>query len=159
MRKGLIITGLQNIWDKKFLPFLCRIPKSIVTEINGVKIRLIHYHLDGKGQFLPIDRNPSSVKLEKLYDGDEAEIVCFGHHHILHHFKTNNRLFINPGALGCNYKPIATYSTVLIKDNGSIDCNFKEVRYDNSEFLISYDRLQVPAKDSILNIFLWESTS
>ncbi len=58
--------------DPKFLPFLSEIPKSITSEVNGKKIRLVHYHLDGTDQFLPIDHNPSSIKLEELYKGDEA---------------------------------------------------------------------------------------
>jgi putative phosphoesterase len=139
--------------NPKFHPFLSNIPKSITTEINGMKIRFVHYHLDCNGQYLPIDRSPSSAKLEELYKDEDAEIICFGHHHILHHFKTNDQLFINPGSLGCNHKPIAAYSTLQIRDNGSINCTFKEILYDNKKFLFDYGNLQVPAKDSILNIF------
>lgn len=139
--------------NPKFHPFLSNIPKSISSEVNGKKIRLVHYHLDGTDQFLPIDHNPSSIKLEELYKGDEAQIVCFGHHHNLLHFRSEKRLFLNPGALGCNQKPTAPYSTVQIKDSGSIECTFREVHYDNSNFLLNYQRFDVPARDSILKIF------
>ena len=52
-----------------------------------------------------IDTNPSATKLEDLYKNEDADIVCFGHHHVLLHFKGKHRIYFNPGALGCNSKP------------------------------------------------------
>jgi putative phosphoesterase len=138
--------------DKKFIPALAKIPKQLYAEYNGKKLLFLHYHLNEKNQFLPIEQQPTTKNLDELYQDCDAEIVCFGHHHILHHFKSKNRLYINPGALGCAHKPLAPYAILHIGDNG-ISVTFKEVAYDNREFLLAYEKLNVPARDFILQAF------
>lgn len=92
------------------------------------------------------------MKLDEQYQDNDADIVCFGHHHVLHHFKSSERTYLNPGALGCNSKPVAPYAILNVKDN-SVDCTVKEVQYDNREFLLNYERLDVPARNSLIRIF------
>jgi predicted phosphodiesterase len=74
---------ITKYMNPKLLPFLSNIPKSMTTEINGKNIRFVHNHLHGNGKYLPIARNPSSAKLEELYEGEDTEIICSGHHHFL----------------------------------------------------------------------------
>src|SRR5699024_10282544 len=76
-----------------------------------------------------------------------------GHHHILYHFRGSNKIYINPGSLKCNSKPVANYAIINIKDDGCINCTFKEVLYDNQEFLLNYYEYDVLAKEALLNIF------
>lgn len=142
----------KNI-NKDFFKFLSDMPRRLECVINDKKFLFLHYHLDEYNRFLSIDTDPSATKLDDLYKNKDADIVCFGHHHALHHFKGNHRVYLNPGSLGCNTKPIATYAIINIKDNGCIDCNVKEISYDNREFLLNYYRYDIPAKDSLLNIF------
>jgi hypothetical protein len=81
------------------------------------------------------------------------DVVCFGHHHVIHHFKTKKRLYLNPSSLGCCYKPFAPYATLTIGENGEMNINFHEVPYDNKDFLLGYKRLNVPDSDFILKVF------
>lgn len=37
-------------------------------------------------------------------------------HHILHNYRSNSRVYFNPGALGCNAKPLARYGIVEVKN-------------------------------------------
>jgi predicted phosphodiesterase len=78
----------------------------------------VHYHLNEKNQFVPIDQQLTIEKLDELYKTFEVDVVCFGHHHILHHFKSKERLYINPGALGCYHKPLAPYAILNISAEG-----------------------------------------
>lgn len=139
--------------NQKFFSFLSDIPKRLECVINNKKILFLHYHMNNSNQFLSIDTNPSALKLDDLYKTVDADIVCFGHHHVLHHFKGKHRVYLNPGALGCNSRPVATYAIISIKDDGCVDCNVKEVAYDNKKFLLNYHRYNVPAKNTLLRIF------
>src|SRR5690625_276126 len=137
----------------EFGTFLSKIPKKTQCKINNKRFLFVHYHLDEYDRFLSIDTSPSAIKLDNLYKSEDVDIVCFGHHHILHHFKGEHKIYLNPGSLGCNSKPVATYAIVRVKDDGCIDCSIKEVSYDNKEFLLGYFRYNVPAKESILQGF------
>ncbi|MCR8968434.1 metallophosphoesterase [Facklamia sp. 7083-14-GEN3] len=139
--------------DEQYLSFIEKIPKRIETTINGKKFLFVHYHLNDQYQFLSIDPEPSTTKLDSLYQDEDIDMVCFGHHHVLHHFRGKHRIYINPGALGCHSKPIANYVIINIENNGCINCLFKEIPYDNHEFLLNYYKYDVPAKESLLSIF------
>ena len=78
--------------------------------------------------------------------------MCFGHHHVVHHFISSDRTYFNPGALGCYGKPRARYGIVTLTVNATIE-ELIEVPYDNKEFLQSHHRLKVPERDFILKIF------
>lgn len=139
--------------NSEFITFLSEMPKKCECIINGKRFMFLHYHMDESNHFLSIDTNPSVTKLDDLYENEDIDVVCFGHHHTLHHFKGNHRIYLNPGSLGCNTKAIATYSIIRVKDDGCIDCNVKEISYDNQKFLLNYYKYDVPAKNTILNIF------
>ncbi|WP_164669507.1 metallophosphoesterase family protein [Virgibacillus doumboii] len=139
--------------DAKFFPQLQNISKKQFEKINGKDFLFVHYHLDKKDEFLPIDNEPTTKRLEEIYNTYGADVICFGHHHIIHHFKSENKLYLNPSSLGCNYKPFAPYAKLNIGDTGQIDVSFFEVPYDNKDFLLSYEKLNVPDKDNILKVF------
>lgn len=102
--------------------------------INGRNFLFVHYHLGEEDNFLTIDDQPTTSKLDELYKNSNADVICFGHHHIVHHFKSKERLYLNPGSLGCNHKPYAPYVKLHIGKNGRQDVSFIEVPYDNREF-------------------------
>ncbi len=139
--------------DEQYISYLQDLPFSIEETINGTKILFVHYHLDEDNDWLDIEFSPSAVKLDDLYIGSDIDVVCFGHHHILHEFKGNHRLYFNPGALGCHSKPIATYGLIHIYDDGTTDRTVKEISYNNEQFLLQYYEKQVPAKEIVLKVF------
>ncbi|MFJ7726649.1 metallophosphoesterase family protein [Neobacillus sp. NPDC097160] len=139
--------------DRKFLPFLLKLPTTAVAEYNGKRLFFVHYHLDEHGNFLPVDYDPTVEKLDFLYRASDADIVCFGHHHVIHHFKTMKRLYLNPCSLGCFHKPLAAYAILTIGEQGEIHVTFREVPYDNKTFLLGYSKLNVPDADYILKMF------
>ncbi|MEK5067631.1 metallophosphoesterase family protein [Sporosarcina sp. FSL K6-1508] len=142
---------LVSRMDKKFTSKLKELPKKIMAEHEGKKILFIHYHLDSKNQFLTIDNAPSVIKLDDLYIDSPVNMVCFGHHHPLHFYKSDQRLYLNPGSLGCYDKPFARYAVLNIAAN--IDVELKEIPYNNRDFLLAYEDLNVPVKDFILKVF------
>ncbi|TMV52351.1 metallophosphoesterase family protein [Paenibacillus mesophilus] len=138
--------------DSRFLPFLRALPLQQTMRMEGVTMLLTHYHLQADGRYRMIDPDPSGEKLDSLYDAAPYKLVCFGHHHPLHHFRTNERTYLNPGALGCNDKPLTRYGIVTVV-SGEAVVEVKEVEYDNRAFLRSYYKLDVPDKEFIFKVF------
>ena len=137
--------------DKTFLEKLFQLPRQLSVEHNGKTLLFRHYHLDPRGKFLPIDKNPSGEALDAIYQNVTADVVCFGHHHPVHFFQTKQRIYLNPGSLGCYDKPLARYAIIHIAEQ--IDVELKEIPYDNRTFLLKYETLDVPAKNFILRAF------
>ncbi|MBX0358438.1 metallophosphatase family protein [Halobacillus sp. Nhm2S1] len=139
--------------DKKFIPKLLNMPDMRFEKINGKNFLFVHYHLDVQNKFLPIDHHPTTENLDATYENSKADVISFGHHHIVHHFRSNRRLYLNPSSLGCNHKPVAPYVKLHVGSNEQMDVSFIEVPYDNKDFLLSYEKLDVPARDTILKVF------
>jgi putative phosphoesterase len=139
--------------DRKFIPFLTSIPTRLHTTYNGKRLLFIHYHLNEQGDFSSVDYEPTEKKLDNLYRTANVDIVCFGHHHVVHYFKSKKRLYLNPSSLGCYHKPFAAYAILAFGESGEINITLKEVTYDNKEFLLGYRKLNVPDSDYILKVF------
>ncbi|MBC5637327.1 metallophosphoesterase family protein [Ornithinibacillus sp. BX22] len=139
--------------DEAYVERLANIPKQITTEIAGKKVLFLHYHLDCNNQFLPLDTDPTGPSLEKIYENTDVDLVCFGHHHTIHHFSSKSRMYLNPGPLGCSHKPLAPYGTIEIGENGQVNVHIKEVPYDNRAFLKSIFETKYPAYETVLEVF------
>lgn len=139
--------------DRKFIPFLTEIPTGLHITYNGKRLLFIHYHLNEQGDFSAVDYEPTEEKLDTIYQTSNVDIVCFGHHHVVHHFKSKERLYLNPSSLGCYHKPLAAFAILAIGESGDINLTLKEVPYNNKEFLLGYRKLNVPDSDYILKVF------
>jgi predicted phosphodiesterase len=87
-----------------------------------------------------------------LHSDRQEDMICFGHHHPIHYFNNLNRIFLNLGSLGCNDKPTARFAIAQM-DGDELQVELKETRYDNTEFLASYSKLEVPDREFILKVF------
>ena len=145
--------------DKQFISKLEHLPRSIHLNVEGKSILFIHYHIEQKKLYEHISKDPFSRIVEPsldnlafLFKGHKENFIGFGHHHPLHFFESDNTIFLNPGSLGCNSKPVAPYSIVEINED-KIEVSLEEVPYDNKKFLESYELLQVPDRDFLLKVF------
>lgn len=145
--------------DKSFIPKVELLPRTIKQNIEGHSFLFTHYQIQdskindhiSKDPFSPIV-NPSVENIETLFKDNNENLICFGHHHPVHYFKGNKAVYLNPGSLGCNHKPIAPYAIIAVSNN-KFEINLKQTVYDNSTFLKSYHKLQVPDRDFILKVF------
>ncbi|GIP44638.1 phosphodiesterase [Paenibacillus sp. J45TS6] len=138
--------------DKHYIEFITDLPKKIIYEVLGYTFYFAHYHLDMTDHYLPIEKNPSIEQLDSFYSSSGYDLVCFGHHHVIHHVTSDRRVYFNPGSLGCNHKPIARYGLVDVSESG-INVESIQIPYDNTDFLNSYEKLKVPDREFILKIF------
>ncbi len=138
--------------DPRFIPVLAALPLQLTVHHGGRTLLLLHYHLTATNQFASIEWEPSLASLEERYRSITADAVCFGHHHPVHLLRSERRVYLNPGALGCCDRPVARYG-ILTLDPNRVEVELREVPYDNRDFLASYDRLEVPAREFILKVF------
>lgn len=145
--------------DSSFIIPLEQLPRTITLTIEGKFILFTHYHMEHTKRNEHISKDPFSEIVEPgleniiaLFKGSEADLICFGHHHPVHFFEGKDTIFVNPGSLGCNATPTARYSVVEITRN-NVSVSLEKVSYDNTEFLESYEILQVPERDFLIKIF------
>lgn len=148
---------IHHLWvashiARAFVPALRALPRVLEPEVEGQHLLLLHYHMTADGRLLPVDREPSLNKLERMYAGCRAVAVCFGHHHPVHYFRSARRAYVNPGSLGCCHQPLARYAVLACSRSG-VQVEMRAVPYDNRAFLASYERLEVPARELILDLF------
>ncbi|MFB5284058.1 metallophosphoesterase family protein [Peribacillus sp. Hz7] len=145
--------------DPSFIIKLEKLPRMIRKNINGCQLLFIHYHIENRKLNEHISNDPFSSIVEPSLENVEAlfkhydeDLICFGHHHPTHLFRGDNAIYLNPSSLGCNNKPTAPYAIVTVQD-GEIEVSLKEATYNNSSFLKSYHKLQIPDRDFILKVF------
>lgn len=138
--------------NPKYIEFMTKWPKQLSYSVGDKELLFTHYHLDDEQWFLPIDKQPTIDGLDQIYSETTYQLVCFGHHHIVHNFVSTRRTFFNPGSLGCNHLPVAKYGVVSITDD-EISVESLAIPYDNKSFLQKYHELKVPDREFILKIF------
>jgi putative phosphoesterase len=151
---------LTDRLDPRFVPLLARLPRQIVREHGGKQLLMVHYHIKenhlslpiSEDPWMPIEKAPTIENLDAFYEGTPYDAVLFGHHHPKHFFKGEHRLYVNPGALGCTHQPLAPYALLHVEGD-RLQAEIREVPYDNREFLLSYEKLEVPDRAFILQIF------
>lgn len=78
------VVGGNCDWDSSF-------PNEVFTEVNGVKVLMTHGHLwQVKSTLMPLSYRAQEVG---------ADVVLFGHSHLLGVEVIDGMLFINPGSL------------------------------------------------------------
>ena len=150
---------IANRLDKSYVSKLEKLPRFIRKNFYNKSILFIHYHIKSGMINEHISKDPfhktvqpSLENLNNLFDDCREDIICFGHHHPLQFFKTEDKIYLNPGSLGCYHKPIARYA-VLSFDKNSVDVALREVEYDNAEFIEHFKTLDIPRKESLLEGF------
>ncbi len=128
-------------------------PYYLHREFEGVTITFVHYGLtDTLDGFVATDKkDPTVADLDRIFAVFDTDLLFYGHHHPFSDLQGKAR-YINPGALGCFYRPLARYCVLEISGD---DCRvtYKAVPYDDTELLREFERRDVPARRFILKEF------
>ena len=82
--QGAYVVAGNCDWDSSF-------PAEVITEVNGIKVFMAHGHLHQvKSTMMPLSYRAQEV---------DADVVLFGHSHLLGAELVNKTLFVNPGSL------------------------------------------------------------
>lgn len=141
---------------QEYIQMLENLPLTATVEIYGHNILMTHYHLDDNSLYIPIDDEPTLASLQKHYDNSRYDVILFGHDHMSLHLEDENRLFINPGALGVTVDAFSPYTIMELGADGAIDLEFKKVPYDRNSFVKELRDENPPALDFILKVLLKE---
>lgn len=148
----------RNEWVKKELSdssieFISKLPKEIICEIEGNKIYIAHYPMNEDGNFRKHIKKANVDENEIMFSGIDADIYVYGHtHKEVYNFK-NNRLYINPGALGCpektNYAPYG----ILNINKKSVEYKQLYVEYNVQEVIDYIKKIKFPGYKCVLSLF------
>ncbi|RDY69043.1 metallophosphoesterase [Halobacillus trueperi] len=144
---------------KRYAKWMERLPRQIVTKIEARTFQFTHYPMDTKSSLLPISEDPFDQLVppngENFSQLDELEaetVLCFGHDHDVHHFSMNERVFFNPGSLGCYDEPYARYGIIEI-DGRKVRFMKRRVPYPMDTYVEHLNRIDFPRKEVILKLF------
>jgi putative phosphoesterase len=141
--------------DPQFRSMLVNLPLTLSAEYGGRAFHFAHYQLDEHQTIMPSDREPSLKKLETHYQDSLSSVICFGHHHAVHYFHSDKRMYLNPGPVGIdNFGPLARYAIIDIDE--TINVTFKQVHYPLSsleKFITGFQTKQVPWGDRFSTIY------
>jgi len=127
-------------------------PYAIEEEIEGGRVRFLHYALDETGRgFQWLGSNPRAEDLDAAFGGG-TDLLCFGHDHALLDV-TGRARYVNPGALGCSVEPEARFAIVEI-DAGRFSIDLRAASYDATGLMREFARRGVPERDFILKTFV-----
>jgi putative phosphoesterase len=127
-------------------------------EIEGIKIKLMHYALTRSGKcfhsFKDLNMHLDIHNIDDFFNSSDFDIVFYGHHHPYFDFysnKTKTR-YINPGSLGCTCDDYTPY-IILEIENGEYKVKHKKIKYDRDEALNALDLRKVPEREFIKSLF------
>ncbi len=140
--------------DKPRRDFIRSFPYLIRDEIEGVALTLVHFALSPAGDaFQPVNFRASDEEILALFADTPGKLICFGH---LHSRRFNRefagRHFLNPGSVGTGHQAEASYAVIDIHAGAFTIQEFR-VPYDRTALFERYQRLEIPARESILKAF------
>lgn len=128
------------------------IPKTKVLTKNNIRILMIHSRKDNI-EDMPLIYTSNIDSFVKDYRDFGANVVLFGHTHEKLYIEYNNKIFINPGSLGCSKNGTIDFVILKIDDNQNIKCEFESLEYDKTELIKDYYNNNVPDKEFLLKTF------
>ena len=146
----------HRVWTKKQIKKnimkIQKISRERIIKIDGINILMLHSRKNNiKGMPLIYTENIDGfVNDYKNYDVD---IVLFGHTHEKLYIEHDNRLFINPGSLGCSKNGTVDFAILEISSNALKSCTFKSLEYNNSNLIKDYNDNLVPDREFLMKTF------
>ena len=139
--------------DRALQAEVARWPYRLAFDADGVPLTFLHYALDETGyDFAPIVHNPTPDDLDRLFAGETAAAVFYGHHHPFSDIQGRAR-YINPGALGAYDRPLARWAVVEAQ-NGRFTVEYRAAEYDDRPLYQAFEARRVPARAFLCRAFL-----
>ena len=139
--------------SKESREFLSNLPLDLTLNIEGKKIYVVHYPYNEDGSFKKYIRLPIPEENEEIFSGIDADIYLYGHTHELVVNEINNKLYINPGSLGCPFGTEYAIAEILDIENGNVNLKQVKVKYDVKKLVNEIKELGYPEHENILRIF------
>lgn len=112
------------------IEFLESLPSEEIVEVEGTKIYVSHYPQNKDGSYRQFYHNPNVAQCEEIFANIDADVFLYGHTHVRNTDRTEDKLYINPGSVGC---PIGTDSASA----GILEITKDTISYEQLD--ITYD--------------------
>ena len=144
---------IHNQLSKSSVDFIREFKVSEFLEIENKKIYIVHYPLNETGKYKTHIKNPTIEQNEKMFSDINADIFLYGHTHTTSINNSNNKWYINTGALGCPGKSNIARAGILEINNDEIIYEQLNIEYDVNKAIEQIERLKFPFYKNILKIF------
>ncbi|MDI3234992.1 metallophosphoesterase family protein [Exiguobacterium antarcticum] len=138
--------------------FLEQLPRTIRKTFSGQDVLFTHYAYRDESKAIGEEPLAAAVDgteetLPDLFKGQQASLICFGHHHPKQLVRTKGVTYLNPGALGCQPEAIAPFALVE-QTEGGWQIDVMEVIYDDQPYLEAFHAAAMPEKELLRKLFL-----
>lgn len=142
--------------------YLERLPRVLNVTHQEQSMHLTHYAYADQTKKIgeePLKQAMDGTKdnLSVLFAGNEARIIGFGHHHPAQHVETEQTLFINPGALGCQETAIAPVA-IIDWEKDQVRSEILKLSYDDRPFLDVLNTTEMPERELMRRLFFGSRT-
>ena len=134
--------------------FLRALPCRADLMLEGLHIAAMHYCMDADHRYINYTRNPSPADLDRMFAGETADVILYGHDHSPCIQRTDDSLYINPGSLGCPARDgnIAR-GGILAIENGHAAFTPLRIKYDAASVVADIDRYAYPSHAEVKQFF------
>ena len=139
--------------SEESVSFLRSLPYRTDFDCEGLRISVMHWPMDGNGDYINHARCHDEDDLRDLFAGEDSDVILFGHDH-RRIICQGERLYADVGSLGCPEKDgnIAR-AGVLTVENGKAKIETVDVVYDAASVVGTIDNLGYPDADFIKKYF------
>ncbi|WP_313586401.1 metallophosphoesterase family protein [Exiguobacterium sp.] len=137
--------------------YLERLPRELNVTHQEQTMYLTHYAYADQTKKIgeePLKPAVDGTKenLPVLFSGNEARIIGFGHHHPAQQVETEQTLYINPGAVGCQETALAPVA-ILTLEKGQVRSEILTIPYDDRPFLNVLNATEMPERELMRRLF------
>jgi len=148
----------RNEWVKKnlsdeSLEYIYGLPKEIICEIEGKKIHISHYPMNENGSFKKHIKIANQDENEEMFSGIEADIYLYGHTHRNIYNIKNDKVYINPGSVGCPEGTNNAMYGILNIEKDKIEYRQESISYNKQEVIKDIEEIAFPGYRKVLEIF------
>jgi putative phosphoesterase len=133
----------QINWVKLF-------PQYITKNIENINITFLHCKYTNNNYESHIPFN-NKIELENYFNDINSEIIFYGHTHVKQYYE-GNKIYINPGPVGCN-KNNMTYCAVISITDGNYGIELKEFEFSKEIIIKEFNERKIPGREEIIGIF------
>ena len=144
---------LKNSLRDSYKEYIHDLPKELTYEVEDKKIYICHYPMKKDGNFRKHFKNATPEENEEMFKGIDADIYLYGHTHEEIYNSINNKMYINPGALGCPGKTEYAPYGVLTINKEKQEYEQKYAEYDVQEVIDNIKQIKFPGYEGVLRLF------
>ncbi|MGE5550592.1 MAG: metallophosphoesterase family protein [Bacteroidota bacterium] len=125
------------------------LPRTRIVDLCGRATLMEHALLYGPWERAPYYREEPAFDTARSHSDVNPDLVLFGHTHRRVFLERRDRLYLNPGTLGCT-PGSAAYFCLAEGDGRRIDFAFKQLPYDLTALRHDFLNLGVPFRNEIM---------